>query len=370
MAALVAGFLLVVATAPSLEGALGSDLPAFLTAGTLVLEGRGEQLWDWETQRQIQARIEGAGATWLPFVYPAPVAAVYAPLAALPLRWAHALHFAAMLAALLGAVRLIGHRVAFARREWLALLCVAGSFMPMFRSLTGGQNPPLTLLLLAACWAAIGARRVQGAGVAAGLLLYKPQFGVPLIGLILLWDWRAACVAAGVALSLYGVGACVAGWGWGPAWAAGLLEYQRLDQDANGANAIGYLGFLEALLGHGSPLALGLGATLSAGTAAFLAWAWLTDRGTPDQRMALTTVGLVVIDPHAMRYEAALAVLPVIVWIADGGARPLALALGTWLAGFLFFVSGSLPAHPLGVGMAALFGLWAFRIVRQPSQAV
>lgn len=59
-------------------------------------------------------------------------------------------------------------------------------YYPLFRAVTGGVNTPVSLLLIALRWRMAKENRDFLAKVFLGLLLFKPQYAVPLIGLFFL----------------------------------------------------------------------------------------------------------------------------------------------------------------------------------------
>ena len=127
---------------------------------------------------------------------PPPVAATYGLLSRLDYRWSYLLHTMLMGMALWGAVRLARPVVPVVARNPTLVFAVALVSYPLFRAITGGQNTALTLLLL------VGAARFDAedrsivSGLFVGLMLYKPQFAVGLIVLLLVRKrWTAAATA-------------------------------------------------------------------------------------------------------------------------------------------------------------------------------
>jgi len=183
-------------------------------------------------------------------------------------------------------------------------------FYPMMRPLTGGQNTALTLFLLIAIWWDLSKDNDAMAGLAVAGLLYKPHFALPLLGL-LVWQRRPTAVSAvaGARAALWAAGASVMGSGWVTTWVSQVQDFAALDPDVNGHNAISFLGVAEAFLGSGSTAERRVAAPLLASTVFAPLWIWRgsSTRGWPE-RAALTTVGLVVLSPHAMYYDAGLLV--------------------------------------------------------------
>ncbi len=181
---------------------LGHDFLAFYTAGRFVIEHRPDQLYDLDAVHQYQNQIKRrygleviSERDFGPFWNPPFVAALFAPLALLSYPAALNLWMALNALALVGAWALLC-RLAKAR-GWdaalLGLLLLVS--LPTLQALNHGQNSALSLLLLsAAACCAFGGKPIL-AGVAGGLLCYKPQLAAVLAGLILLTSGRQALAA-------------------------------------------------------------------------------------------------------------------------------------------------------------------------------
>jgi Glycosyltransferase family 87 len=293
------------------SGRLGGDFPAFYAAGSLVSEGDWEHLYDADTQAEAQAALFGNDdGAYLYFAYPPYVAALYRPLAALDYRLAYTVHTLTMMGLLVAALVLARPLIPLLEQRFEAAVTASIFFYPMMRALTGGQNTALTLFLLVAVWRGLSKDDDAMAGLAVAGLLYKPQFALPLLGL-LVWQRRPRAVSAAVGggVALWAAGASVMGSGWVATWVSEVQDFAALDADINGHNAISFLGVAEAFLGSGSTAARVVAAPLMASTVFALLWIWRRSStlGWPE-RAALTTVGLVVLSPHAMYYDAGLLV--------------------------------------------------------------
>lgn len=319
-------------------GRLGGDFPAFYGAGRIVAAGDGADLYSAERQHLAQAELlPGEGGGFLYFAYPPVVAAAYRPLAALEYRWAYAVHTAAMAAALVGALALLRSRVPLLQRHFLAGVVAALALYPMLAAVTGGQNTALMLLLLAASWRAAEAHREVTAGVFAGLALYKPQFGLPIIGLYALSGrWRIVAGAGLAGAGLYLAGAVVQGAGWPAVWWERAVGFAGLDQQVNAANGVSFPNFFG-----GGELAV-LGWVLAAVVAAGLARLWWRPRLDLTARMTVTIPGVLLLSPHTQFYDAGLLVLPLALLTATA-----VTAAGWWAP-----VWGAAAAH----GAAPLLG--------------
>ncbi len=356
LAALVAAGLLVSlgdASGPT-GGGLGGDYAAFHAAGSIVASGDTAQLYDWQRQAAAQTGLHPDDPTgFLAFAYPPFVAAAYAPLSLLPFPLAWALHTSFMAACLAAAAIALRPRLGSLGVWTAALVALAVTWYPMFRSLLGGQNTPLTLVLFAFTWRLWVDGRRDAAGVCAALLLYKPQFGIPLLGLLALADRRVLRGALPTAAGLWLVGVGLAGPGWVGWWWSQIARFHLLDQSVNAANSVGLLGTAEAIFGPGTPLAFGVGGLLTAACVAWLMalWARTTDA---DQRFATTAAALVLVPPHSMFYDAGLGALSLWWCAAQGWGSVVALGWGAGLTGLLATALGTQPLAAVLAGLAAV----------------
>jgi Glycosyltransferase family 87 len=178
---IVIGF--VVWFALSGNGRAMGDFLIFRDAGTAVLHGHSPYV----------APIKALVAQNDRFVYPAPMAVLFTPFALLPLAAAKLLYLGLSLAAIAGAVRLLGVRDF---RCYGAALFGAGAFY----SLTVGSIGPFILLGAALSWRYRD--RVGIAAVAVGLTaLAKLLLWPLLVWLVATKRYRAAAGAAGVAVA-------------------------------------------------------------------------------------------------------------------------------------------------------------------------
>lgn len=365
--AIVGAVVLVVVTSDgsdTLTGRLGGDFVEFYAAGQIVSEGGGDQLHDVDRQIEAQSQYWGEDGSIILFAYPPVVAGGYAAFAALDFRLAYLIHTLAMIAALGASLLVLRSLLPILASEHhrLAAMAFTLTFFPMFTGVTLGQNTALVLLAGSGVWWGLHHRHEWVAGLATGLLFLKPQYGVPLLGLLVLARrWSAATVAAGTGVALWAGSAVVAGVGWTGPWLDLIGSLSEIDQGANLHNEVSFLGLAEVALGAGSSMALAIAVVAGAATVAALLWR-LWNRPVLDQRtVALVLPTLVLIAPHSLYYDVGLLVVSVgalITTVAERH-RPLVLALW-WLAGL-----GHLGASALGVEPVALLVVvtwaWAWR---------
>lgn len=346
--------------AAGLTGRLGGDFPAFYAAGTLVADGNWDGLYDPDVQAATQdALFAGNSGAYLYFAYPPPVAALYRPFAALDYRLAYVLHTMAMAALLMGALALARPMVPLLQRRFESAVTATLLFYPMLRAVTGGQNTALTLFLLVAAWRGIHDDRADLIGVTLALLLYKPQFALPLLGLML-WQRRARviAVATGCTGALWAVSALAMGADWLPRWWSEASGFAELDAAVNGHNAVSLLGTAEALVGSGSTAARAVAAPLMLTVVLALLWLWQPGRPVDATvRSAVTTAAIVFLSPHAMFYDAGLLAFTGIVALDRLGERARPVVALVWVLAWtqLFAETvGFAPLFPLLLGGGAM----------------
>jgi hypothetical protein len=207
---LTAGAVLAPAEQPAVLNRIGHDFLPFYAAGTFVREGRANAMYDIEAlrtrEREIAAKNdvpigEGFGPFWNPPFFALP----FAGLATLPFRAAMLTWLGINVIALIGAMMLM-RRMLGPGRDWrtwglIPLLIIAST--PFLLAVTHGQNTFCSLLILTIAVAAWRARRALYAGLAIGLLSYKPQLAA-VVAMIALFDlgWRVAAGAIASAGSL------------------------------------------------------------------------------------------------------------------------------------------------------------------------
>jgi alpha-1,2-mannosyltransferase len=323
---------------------IGTDHSAFHTAAVLIAEGRGDVLFDYPDVPEFQDRqAELVGKPDFLDAYRNPpfYALLYRPTAGLPYLASYAVW--AVVGLILLAVGLgLVHGPGIGRPLVWAL-----AFYPSFAVISFGQNTFLSFGVFALVYAATVRDRRFGAGLAAGLLLYKPQllFG---LGLWWLFDVRRYWAAIlGVAVT----GALLAGLSWlvVPAetaeWVRRLPDIARYDR-FDFYNMHNPRGFGDLLTGNrqiGSVIGL-IGLMLAAG------WLWRFVRRHCDPRLAFAGAVFATLwgSPHTMTYEWALAVLPaVILWDLrpDRRAEWLPLFAVAWA---VLFISTPLTKAQLG----------------------
>ena len=180
------------------------------------------QCGDPGVQRAAQAPYHDDPDEFLYFAYPPFVAVIYAALAWMPYGVALSVHAFVALAALAVSLRLVLPRRPGGSSDLdvtIAATAVALIAYPIVTAVLGGQNTTFTMLLFAVVWRSIEAHRVASAGVASGLMLFKPQFGLVLLALLLVARRWTVLLVAGVMGAAIGIAtAGIWGWDWVSVW--------------------------------------------------------------------------------------------------------------------------------------------------------
>jgi hypothetical protein len=328
------------------------DFSAFYAAGSLAFSAEVTDL------AAITALQVEQGLPLTPFVYPAGMALLYVPLAALPYGIAAALHVVVM-AALLVLATLVWARLTTLPGRWLVLGALAWG--PAAAGVVSGQNTSLALLLTVLVAWSLVRDHDGGAGFATGLLAYKPQLALPLMGLLLLRSrWLALAVTAAVFGFHWALGAVATGGqlDWPVAWLQTVDAYQEADFLANGWQSISLPSFgrqLEILTGLPGITIAGY---VIAGIIVVLSIPALR-RLPAAEAVALAAACGLLISPHAWVYDATLLLPAVAVLAARAAARGWPWKDRWWLA-IAYAVALTWPlTGPLGFTLVPILVLAA-----------
>ncbi len=305
---------------------LGGDYPSFFGAGAIALDGGWDELYSGERQQAEQAGLIDDAGGYLYFSYPPFVAGGYGLLGGLGYQLSFLIHTVLMGLALYGAVRLLWPWLYELGIPVVAVVVAALAFYPVLRAIPGGQNTTLTLLLLAVTIRLDSEDRAVWAGGAAAMLLFKPQYGVVLVPLIIVGRrWRMLAGWLAGTASLYVLSAVLMGGAWVAKWWEQAGAFRDLNLAANGHNFVSIPGFLENL---GSPASwlFGYGIAGLVGLAVAYYW-WKNSRDHALERWTLAAAAVVVAAPQTLYYDSGLLLLGVVVFVATGAQR-LGLVVG------------------------------------------
>jgi hypothetical protein len=190
-----------------------SDFTVFYTAGTILRDGLGHQLYNNKVQYAVQNHFAGhipLRNSPLPYIHPPFEAAIFLPLSCLPYRQAFAVWDILNVAALFAMAALLRRSLAVLRSlpPWkFAIAAIA--FFPVFACLLEGQDSILQLLLCGLAFKALKRKSDLLAGCWLGLAAFKFQFILPIVLLLLIWKRRSVALgffAVAILLVLASVG--------------------------------------------------------------------------------------------------------------------------------------------------------------------
>lgn len=280
------------------------DYIAFHTAGRMALAGDAAAAYVWERMLPLQAETLGVPAESLMFlgwVNPPHFFFAILPFSFLPYGWgwfAWVMATAALLALSIRAVMPDAPLPAA-----IAVFCT-----PAVLTCAGvGQNGMLTAALMA--WThALMDRRPVAAGIALGLLTYKPQFGllIPLL-LVATGRWRVAVSASVTAL----VAMAAAVLAFGPETFTGFLANVGLNNDrylADPSAGMARIQSVYALVfqaGRNRTLAWAAHLVFAAGVAAIVLRLWVRrPEGPQEARAAAAIAAAFLMTPFTWVYDA------------------------------------------------------------------
>jgi hypothetical protein len=194
-----------------------ADFTAFYTAFSMVRDGYGNRLYDFDLQTAYQQQILGGKSFQdglLPFINPPYVAVLFVPLAWLSHWSAFSVWMLAQVGVVLWLLRLLWNiSSTWSYRERWLLLSVALAFPPLFSTLMLGTFSLLLLVVLLQLYLALKQNRSYQAGLWLIAGTIKPQVVVfPLILLLGNRNWRVIGITALVMALLFVLTAGLFGW--------------------------------------------------------------------------------------------------------------------------------------------------------------
>ncbi len=338
----------------------GGDFPAFYGAGRVVLDGNQAELYDPAAQAEAQSNLFPEPGGYLYFAYPPYTAIPYVGLAALPYRLAFMLHGLLSMAALWCAVRLARPmlpRLLRSRGDELVALATLLATYPILRSVAGGQNTAFTLLLIVVVWRAAEDHRPAVAGLALAGLLYKPQYGL-LLMLVVLAARRFRILAwwTGGAIVAYSLGALMLGAAWPSLWLHQVSSFNDENLRVNGHLMVSAMGWF-ASLASSDVVGIGVGLAVAALAGALaVRTVWRLDISATS--MAVVLPAIVIASPSALFYDSGLAVGTIGVGVDRGGREMHSTAFIAVAASWTQPAAAVLGWSPLFPWLLGLLG-WA-----------
>lgn len=355
---------------------IGTDYLQFYAAGQTLRQGQSAQLYNTDFQAKLEQDIIGPELkSYHAFITPPFLAWVFVPFSLLP----YTLSF--VLWSLLGLL-LLGLSLGALGQAGLKSYGLAMTWYPIFAAISFGQNSLLSLSILTLVYTLWRKGYRWQAGLAASLLLYKPQLALG-IGILWLLEWRQDWKAL-VGMALGAATLATLSFSLLPNASLAYVQFARNvlpDLPSWASFPLWHLhtvrGFFRLLLPETIPgfkwLADGLTAILSLlGVWIFYRF-WRSFRGERDLLFGAAICLTLWLTPHAMIYDWAILLIPLfLIWHAQPGLRrtlrPLLALL--WLA---VFFSSPLTAIQLRflpfaiqISIPALaYALWAVQQILQ-----
>jgi hypothetical protein len=199
----------------------GADFLQFYVMGHLATEHAPDVLYDPAAYAAATRRLVPEAVEFFPPVYPPQVSVLFQPLAALPYGWAVAVWWVVCVVLYGGACFVVWRNCGRLQPHGRLVGVLAVGSPAFFNLIAHGQSSAVALALFVALFVGLlhGYRLL--AGVALGLLIYKPQLGLAA-GVVFLFslDWPVVVGAALAALAELAIG----WWHYGGAASVGYLE--------------------------------------------------------------------------------------------------------------------------------------------------
>ena len=355
---LTIGFLALLVTSDGLHtirgGRVGGDFPAFYGAGQVVRDGRGQALYDLEVQREVQADLlPGHPGGWISFPYPPFVALAYAPFTLVSFKTAYVLYTILMTACCVVALSLLRPLLPRVEGYFVPAVATALTFYPLFRAVVGGQNTALSVLCAAGAAAALAARRDLVAGLWLGAWLFKPQLALTAAVLVIVAGRLKVTTGIAIAALIYYIVAAI--W-FGPAWPLwwwreGVAPFAATDLLVDRLNGVSLREIASDL---GVPMVGWLAVGVVGAVAITSVW---RSEVAPTVLLGIASSVAVLIAPHALYYDAGLAVLGLAAVGNAIGPRALPLLAAAWIFAAAQVFRTSLPFPPLTVVVILTFAM-------------
>jgi alpha-1,2-mannosyltransferase len=348
---------------------IGSDFSSFYAAGSLVLDGRANDVYDMALHYAREQQIFGAATPYYGWLYPPIFLLVATPLALIPYPLALAVWqigtFALYLSVIGAIVRRMRQRRIVIGALWLP---IAAGFPAVFVNLGHGQNGFLTAGLFGAALLALPTRPVIS-GVLFGLLVYKPQFALIVpIALLAAGQWRTVVAAGITVMALVAVTSLAFGAHLWLAFAASTETSRKLLLEGGdvGFEKLQSVFAAARMWGSGIPLAYAVQGIASAAAACGTAWVWRSSSDR-DLKGALLIIATLLASPHVLDYDLMM-LAPAIAFTVSagmaGGFRDYEISVlaGAWIVPLLSRSIAGVTGIPLG--LLVLLALYIFTLRR------
>jgi alpha-1,2-mannosyltransferase len=302
----------------------GEDYAHFYLLGRLALEGRTDSLYDAGAQaRYLTKAIPGAPETYFVPVYGPQVALLYAPFALLPYLPSLAVFLAASIALYLASCYAIWRTLGSLHRYRIEIGLLALGSPALWQLILHGQNSAIALACVTAGWLCLRSHRPALAGIAFGLLFYKPQLAAAAgVVFLLTGQWTVLLGMVTSAVAQLGCASLILGM---PSLTAYTQMLRQLPQIAPLLEPKvhmmhSYRAFF-ALLSIDARWVLVLSLLCSIATIAVVVRHWKA-AVDPDVSFALLLIASVLVSPHTTVYDLVL-LAPALLILADRQLRDM-----------------------------------------------
>jgi alpha-1,2-mannosyltransferase len=348
------------------EGQLkGADFLHFYVLGNIARMHAGDLLYDAHRQAFLAQQLihQIPNETYLP-VYGPQFSLLFLPIAGLSYGWAAAAWMLTSTLAYGICCWLVLRCCSRLREDKPTVLILAAAFPGFFYLVASGQNSAVALISFTAAFLCFKAKRSLLAGMALGILMYKPQFGLMAAVLfVLMLDWRVVVGALITGLGQLAAGGLYYGKSALTAYWTGLVHINdnasALEPHLSRMHSL--RSFWQMLLPwHG--LATVLYVVTALGVVAVTLWCWRS-KAPIELRYAIFLLGSTLVDPHLTDYDLvvlmpALLVIGEFVLLSPKSPEVDAARLLTYAAYFLPLFGPMLKAVHLQLSVPAYAGLF------------
>lgn len=328
--AVAIGLALLVATLLSwaADGRISGDFSALTTAGRLLRDGHGHELYDLDVQEDTQRQVVGReDSDFFAFMSPPFVGVLYLPGSYLSLHAAYWLTLALVAATVVAAALFAARSGRLSGRARTAFIVVTLASPPAYFALTQTQPSALAVIGVLATLALLRRGDTPAAGLPLALVAVKPQLLLgPILMLAFLRRWRSLGGAAAALVALAVLSAALVG-------ASGIGDWTRLLREVAGESELYgiHADVMASWRGFLSGFGLAHGPTVAAGTLVLLALAlllaggvWRRAAGMPTSPAALCQAGAMAVfvslfaTPHLHQQDLLLLLVPAVFLLREG----------------------------------------------------
>ena len=341
---------------------IGRDLHPFWYGATLVWQGKASVLFDPHVFVPAYQAFVGTWTGFTPFPYPPTALVFYAPLGLLPYLPALALWLLVTLIAFLLA---IGRACPNPKSAMLALLLSPA----VLTDFAGGQNGLLSGFLLGGGLLAVR-RHPYLAGIAFGLLTYKPQLGI-IVPFVLLAGGHYRAVIAAVLTAAFVVAGTIALFGTEP-WSlyftqSAPVQRQLMEGGSGAFMLMAPSAFMAGRLWD-LPLVIDYALQVTVAVISVAVSVWAFRQEAPDAwKAAVTMIATLLATPYSFTYDMCV-VAAAQVLLVQNAEHPLAPGERLVHATVWLLPIAIIPFSMLRVPIAPISLLWLLFIAAAPAR--